>query len=149
MATIGSESRGVAAAGTGEVSLLRLYVLRGLYAFIVVGLGVMIWPTLLSHGPAWPLMNSVVSAMLGAVSLLALIGIFQPLRMLPLLFFELVWKALWLLLVALPLWAGDGIDPRTMQTVVDCLVGVVLVPIAMPWGYFFRRYLTGPGERWH
>ncbi|HEX9931297.1 MAG TPA: hypothetical protein VGB08_00465 [Allosphingosinicella sp.] len=132
----------------GDVSLLRLYVLRALYAFIVVGLALVIWPTLLGHRADWPLMNSVVSAMLGGVSLLALIGIFQPLRMLPLLLFELVWKALWLLLVGLPLWSAGAIDPRTMATVVDCLVGVVLVPIAMPWGYFFRRYLRGPGERW-
>ena len=141
-------STGRAAAAAAEVSLLRLYVLRALYAFIVVGLALMIWPTLVSHGPDWPLMNSVVGAMLGAVSLLALIGIRHPLAMLPLLLFELVWKALWLLLVALPLWSAGQLDARAMQTVVDCLVGVVLVPLAMPWGYFVRRFVRSPGERW-
>lgn len=146
--TDSDRSRGAPEPAAPQVSLLRLYVLRALYAFIVVGLGLMIWPTLVSHGGEWPLMNSVVSAMLGAVSLLALLGIRYPLAMLPVLLFELVWKALWLLLVALPLWSAGQLDERTMQTVVDCLVGVVLVPLAMPWGYFVRRFAKAPADRW-
>lgn len=69
-------------------------------------------------------MNSVVAAMLGGLSLLAVLGLRYPLQMLPILLFELAWKAIWLTMVALPLWTAGQLDARTTSTVVDCL---------MPW----------------
>ena len=140
------------AAGKGlpmtEVSLFRLYVLRATYLLIAGGLAAMIWPRLISHNAAWPLMDSVVAALLGGVSLMALLGLRYPLQMLPILIFELVWKLIWLVAVALPLWSAGQIDPRTMQTVTDCLFGVVLVPIVLPWRYVIARFVKQPGERW-
>ena len=131
-----------------EISLFRLYVLRATYLFIVVGLGVTIWPSVLSHTPEWPLMSSVVSCLLAGVSILAAVGIFYPLQMLPVLFFELIGKSIWLVAVALPLWSAGAMDARTSSTVVDCLVGVVLVPIVIPWGFVVARYLRTPRARW-
>ena len=40
-------------------------------------------------------MGSVVGSVLGAMSLLVLLGIRYPLKMLPFLFFELLWKVMW------------------------------------------------------
>ena len=133
----------------GEISLLRLYVLRAMYAIVIVGLGAVVWPTYLSRAPELPLFNGVARTMLAAFSILCLLGLRYPLRMLPVLLWELLWKAMWLVMIALPLWADGRLDERTAQTVVDCLVGVVLVPLAMPWGYVWRRYFRRPGDRWH
>lgn len=132
----------------GEVSLLRLYVLRAMYAIVIVGLGAVVWPTYLTRAPDLPLFNGVALTMLAAFSILCLLGLRYPLRMLPVLLWELLWKAMWLVMIALPLWADGRLDERTAQTVVDCLVGVVLVPLAMPWGYVWRRYFRRPGDRW-
>ena len=71
----------------GEVSLARLHVLRAAYLFIVVGLGAMIVPELVDHGP---MARGVIASLLGAVWLLAFLGLRYPLRMLPLLMFEFV-----------------------------------------------------------
>lgn len=131
-----------------EVSTFRLYVLRGLYALIAVGLGVTIWPGLISPPANLSHMAGVVRSVLGAVSLLALLGIRYPLRMLPLLFFELVWKTIWVLVFGLPLAIGDQLDANTRETLHACLMGLVLVPLALPWGYVFRHYLKEPGDRW-
>ena len=62
----------------GEVSTLRLYVLRAGYLLIVVGLAAMIWPGIVSHSDDVPHMNTAVRSLLGGVSLLALIGIRYP-----------------------------------------------------------------------
>jgi hypothetical protein len=131
-----------------EVSVFRLYLLRAMYLLIAVGLGITIWPGTLSPPDNLSHMASVVRSVLGAVSLLALLGLRYPLKMLPLLFFELVWKSIWVLVFGLPLWRSDRLDANTEETLRACLMGVVLVPLAMHWGYVFTHYLRRPGDRW-
>ena len=40
-----------------ELPLWRLYGLRAMYLVMAVGLGLVIWPLIISHRPEWPLMN--------------------------------------------------------------------------------------------
>jgi hypothetical protein len=130
-----------------EVSLFRLYVLRAGYLLIAVGLATTIWPIVINHSPQWPLMNGVACSLLAAVSVLAAVGIRYPLQMLPILLFELVWKSIWLIAVALPLWSANQIDARTWGTVQDCLFGAILIPL-IPWRYVISHYVTKPGDPW-
>jgi hypothetical protein len=130
-----------------EISLVRLYALRAVYLFVAVGIALTIWPLLIAHKPGWPLMNGVVCSLLGAVSVLAALGIRYPLRMLPVLLFEILWKAIWLVAVALPLWRSDALDSATMETVRDCVPVAILI-VVLPWRYVFARYLKSPGDRW-
>ncbi|HEX8573992.1 MAG TPA: hypothetical protein VF759_14705 [Allosphingosinicella sp.] len=130
-----------------EIGLIRLYALRAVYLFVALGIAVTIWPLLIAHEPGWPLMNGVVCSLLAAVSLLALLGIRYPLQMLPVLLFELLWKAIWLVAVALPLWRSDSLDAATMSTVRDCAPAAILL-LVIPWRYVFAHYLRKPGERW-
>ena len=133
---------------TPDVSTPRLYVLRGMYLFMAVGLGIVIWPGIISPPPDLSHMASVVRSVLGAVSLLALLGLRYPLQMIPLLLFELIWKSIWVLVFGLPLWLGQQLDPATSESLFACGMGIVLVPLALPWGYVWRRYLRAPGDRW-
>ena len=130
-----------------EVSLFRLYVLRAGYLLIAVGLATTIWPIVINHSPQWPLMNGVACSLLAAVSVLAAVGIRYRLQMLPILLFELVWKTIWLIAVALPLWSANQIDARTWGTVQDCLFGAILIPL-IPWRYVISHYVTKPGDPW-
>lgn len=130
------------------VSVFRLYLLRATYLFIVVGLGFLIWPGLLSAPKDQGHMQGVVRSLLAAVSLLAVVGLRYPLKMLPLLLFELLWKAIWLLVIGLPLWSAGAFDAGTRQTWNDCLVGVVLFVLVIPWRYVFESYVRAPGDRW-
>ena len=129
------------------VSLWRLYALRAAYLFIAVGLGLQIWPGLLHHTQPWELMQGVVTAVLAAVSLLALLGLRYPLQMLPLLAFEILWKSIWLITVARPLWAAGTMDPDTTATAFACLLGLIF-PFVMPWRYMLANYLLKPADRW-
>src|SRR5688572_26264721 len=78
-----------------EVSTVRLYLLRAMYTFMFVGLAIFKWPGILNPPPALSNSGTVVGSVLGAISLLAVLGIRYPVKMLPLLFFELLWKVIW------------------------------------------------------
>jgi hypothetical protein len=131
-----------------DVSIFRLYTLRVMYLVIVLGLAATIWPRLVQQPADWPLMNSVVISVLAAVSLLALLGLRYPVQLIPILLFELLWKSIWLLAVALPRHLGDGLDAAQRQTVFECTLGVVLVPLALPWRYVIDHYVRRRGDRW-
>ena len=130
-----------------EVSTFRLYLSRAGYLFIAVGLAIFELPALL-HPEKLSRLDSVIVSVLGAFALLAVVGIRYPLKMLPLLFFEFLWKAIWLLAFGLPLLLSGGLDPNTTETLTACLMGVVLVPLVTPWGYVLEHYLRAPGARW-
>jgi hypothetical protein len=131
-----------------EVSTFRLYLMRGTYLLIAVGLGSMIWPGIIHHAKPWGHMQGVANALMAALSALALVGVRYPLQMLPLLLFELVWKAIWVLAIGLPLWSANQLDPDTRETMTNCLMGLVLCPLVIPWRYVFTNYLMKAGDRW-
>jgi hypothetical protein len=47
---------------------------------------------------------------------------------------------------------SGGLEPNVSfggtETLVNCLLGIVLVPLVVPWGYVFKHYLKEPGDRW-
>jgi len=129
------------------VSLTRLYMLRTVYLIIAIGLGLVIWPGVIHHDKPWDLMQGFVNCMLAAFGLLCALGIRYPLQMLPVLLWELTWKSLWLIVVALPAWRAGPLDQPMLENLFA--VGlVVIIPIAMPWGYLVEKYLKQPGDRW-
>jgi hypothetical protein len=131
----------------GELSTWRLYLLRAAYLLIAAGLGVVVWPGLIGHADGWGLPHSIIMSMLGALGALALLGLRYPLAMLPLLFFELAWKVIWLVRIGLPMWLQHRMDPGAAETARECLM-VVVVALAIPWDYVFDRYVRRRGDRW-
>lgn len=131
--------------GVHEVSLFRLYVLRATYLLLVIGLGAMIVPDVISH----PVVSrGVIPSLLAAVWLLAFFGLKYPLQMLPLLLFEFVWKSLWALAYGLPQWITGQAPPTFADDAFSIGLGVVLMPLVIPWGYVYRRYIKQSGARW-
>jgi hypothetical protein len=143
MASVAMENPGAVAAE--GVSRFRLYVLRAAYALLIVGLGGLIVPQIVSH----PITDrGVIAALLGGIWLLAFIGLLQPLRMLPLLLFEFTWKLIWVAAYGLPQWAAGQLTPVTSEDLTNTLVGVVLMPLVIPWPYVWRHYVKQPVARW-
>ena len=131
-----------------EVSIFRLYLLRAMYLLIAAGMGLTIWPLIVSPPEMAADSKTVVRAFLGALTLLCVLGIRYPLRMLPLLIFELLWKTIWVVAFALPLWLTDSLDANGQETLFACMMGVILVPLVLPWGYLYRHYVKAPGDAW-
>ena len=130
-----------------EVSVLRLYVMRVGYLVLFVGLGSSIWPGLI-HPEGWTSSRAAASCLLASLSLLAGLGLRYPLQMLPLLLFELTWKAIWLLAIGLPHWLAHDMDPDTQRMAITCLAAMIIVPLLIPWPYVFTNYVKKPGDRW-
>ena len=130
-----------------EVPVWRLYVLRAAYLVLAVGLGLTVGPKILLGVPASSLAQGVVRAMLAALALLSVLGLRYPLQMLPLIFFELAWKTIWLGVVAYPAWATGRMTADTLQMTREC-IGIVVVPLLIPWGYVASHYIRRRGDRW-
>ena len=129
------------------VSTTRLYVLRILYLMIFLFITTSIWPQF-QHSASWSLMSGVARCTLAALAPLALLGIHQPLKMLPVLLFELLWKATWLVMIGLPLRSAHHLDADSAETFKACAFGVVICLAAIPWGYVYRSYFKEKGDRW-
>lgn len=129
------------------LSPFRLNLLRLGYAIIGLGLCATIWPAILDPAHHWAPMNGVVTSMLGALGLLALLGLRHPLAMLPLMLFELGWKIIWLLRIALPLYASDQLDGANLENALICLPILAFIPI-IPWRHVWHHYVIGRAEAW-
>ena len=124
-----------------EVSKLKLFFLRAMYLLITVGLVLTIWPEIIVPTQRLANEETVIQSLLGALALLAALGIRYPLKMLPILIFEFIWKLIWVFSFALPTWLNHGLDTYAKETLFACLIGVVLIPIIMPWHYVYTHYI--------
>ena len=128
-----------------EVSLARIYVLRATYLLLVIGLGGMIVPDVVSH----PVISrGVIPSLLGAVWVLAFVGLKHPLEMLPLLMFEFAWKSIWMVAYGLPQWSAGQLPLTFAEDSFNIGLGVILMPLVIPWGYVYRHYVRQSGARW-
>ena len=129
-----------------QLPLWRVNLLRVGYLVLGGGLAVYKWPLFFNHEP-WSLAEGTVQCLLVAMSVLALLGLRYPLRMLPILLFEVGWKALWLGIVALPLWSNGRLEGAFL-TETNKVLWVVIVAAVIPWRYAFSQFLLATGDPW-
>jgi hypothetical protein len=135
-------------AATSELSLLRLYVLRAAYLFISIGMGSQVWPIAISHTNQLANTHGPRFALLAGLSAMALIGLRYPVKMLPLLLFEVTWKLIYLAAFALPLWSAHDIGEASAGNISAVFWGVLVVIPMIPWRYVFGQYALNRGDRW-
>ena len=71
-----------------------------------------------------------------------------PSRMPPLLMFEFAWKSIWMVAYGLPQWSAGQLPPTFAEDFFNIGLGVILMPLVIPWGYVYRHYVKQPGARW-
>ena len=132
-----------------SLSTSRLNLMRIGYLVMAVGLALVKWPLFFQDGGvgSLPVFEGVVAALLTAMSLLAVLGLRHPVRMLPLLVFESLWKLIWLGVVGVPhLMAGD--TDAQMSSMLFSMSFVVIILAVTPWGYVWMQYVRAPGAPW-
>lgn len=136
-----------AGAAPPGVSVLRINLLRACYALMAFGLAAYIWPDVLQHTDAFAVKFGIRVSLLAGLGATAALGIRYPLRMLPLLIFELAWKTIYLTAFALPLYLSHRLDAATVENVNACLMVVIFIPV-IPWRHVVSTYLVARSERW-
>jgi len=132
---------------TPEVSLFRLYTLRVAYFVMAAGLGVYIWPLVIRHTNELAITKGAQLALLAGLGATAALGLRYPVKMVPILLFEMVWKAIYLIAFALPLWSAHQINEAVAEDIKAVLMVVIFIPL-IPWRYLFAQYVMKRGDRW-
>ena len=130
--------------GEHEVSLARLYLMRAVALLGVWGL----LPTIRSLFEHDQLARGVHNALIAGLWLMTFFAFRYPLKMVPVLLFELVWKTVWLLEFGLPQWWFGGGSPRLNEDLWSIGAFPIVVALVIPWGYVWRHYVQAPAERW-
>jgi hypothetical protein len=133
--------------GPESLPVYRLNMMRVGYLVMGLGLALVKWPLFFQGVHRLPVFEGVVAVLLTAMSLLALLGLRYPVRLLPLLLFESAWKIIWLAAVALPHLVADDMDSATRE-VLFSFFPIVIILAVIPWGYTWNRYVKAPGDRW-
>ena len=134
-------------AADAEVPLFRLYKLRVCYLILAVGLGTYIWPSVIHHTNQLAITKGPLLALLAGLGATAILGLRYPVQMIPLLLFELIWKTVYLIAFALPLWSAHQITATAAEDIKACLMVVILLPL-IPWRYVLTHYIVQRGARW-
>jgi hypothetical protein len=134
-----------------EMPRWRIHVLRAIYAIFVIPALIMVplgsgpLSKLILHGPAE---RGMINGIQAGLFVMCAIGLRYPLKMLPILLFEVVWKLIWLLAYGLPQYLS-GV--RSEQWGVDIILiggASILGVLIIPWSHVREQYFRAPAEPW-
>lgn len=123
------------------VARIKIYLLRLLFILMLVFLGKDSWTYIFTHKGTWDPAEAMNWCIWASFSALSVLGLIHPLKMLPLIMLEILYKTIWLILVAYPLWAADQLWGSPAEGMVFAFLLLPLPIIAMPWKYAFRKYV--------
>jgi len=127
-----------------QVRSIHIYLLRLVYFLMFFVLGKDVWTKIFTHLGPWESVNAMVWCVWAAFAAMAGLGLFHPLKMLPILLLEIFYKVLWLFIVAYPLWTADKLTGSPAEDMTSAFLWVLLPVCVIPWGYVFSSYFTRP-----
>jgi hypothetical protein len=125
---------------------INIYLLRLVFTLMFFVLGKGTWTHIFSHRGSWEPDDAVAWCVWTAFATLAGLGIFRPLKMLPILLLEIFYKVLWLIIVAYPLWVTGTLSGSPAEGTTSAFSWVILPIVAVPWGYVLVNYLYKPAK---
>lgn len=120
---------------------INIFMLRLLFLLVVVFVASDTWSAIFTHEGPWDHVRAAAVCMWASYSILSVFGLINPLRWLPIVMFEIVYKLTWLIIVAYPLWSTNQLVGSPAEEMTYAFMWVLLPIVAMPWGYAFRTYM--------
>lgn len=123
------------------VAKYKIYLLRLLFLLTILFVGKASWTHLLTYEGPWDPLHAMAFCVWAAYSTLSIFGLVKPLKWLPIVFFQIFYKGLWLLVLAYPLWMQNQLAGSPAEDLTYTFLWVVLPLVALPWKYAFRKYI--------
>jgi hypothetical protein len=122
---------------------VKIYILKLFFALMFLFVAKDAWTVLITHKGDWNPEIAVAWCAMAAYSTLSILGVFHTLKMLPIMLFMFMYKGLWLLFVAYPLWTEDRLAGSEASGWAQVFI-IVLIPVLFtPWNYVFKTYILG------
>lgn len=125
---------------------VQVWGLRVFYLLMAVFVATDAWNELLTHRGPWQPMSAIAYCVWATYPTLAVLGLFHPLRMLPIMLFTIGYKSLWFVFIAYPLWSAGALAGSSAEGITNAFLGLPLLMLVVPWGYVWRTYFL-PASR--
>ena len=126
---------------SNKVPNWRNHVLRGLFFLNFISLFFDNWTQVLFGELTVEVYPAVAVSFWAAFSLLNGIGIINPLRFIPILLLQLLYKAAWLIGSYWPAYRSGITSEGQAEFFWICMAGVGLNLVIIPWKYTFNTYI--------
>jgi hypothetical protein len=123
---------------------VNIYLLRLLYFLMLIFVARDSWTAIVTHQGPWNHLEALAYSVWAAYSTLSILGMINPLKMLPIIMFEIFYKSIWLIVVAYPLWSTHKLAGSPAEAMTYLFLWLPLPLLAMPWAYAFRTYFSFP-----
>ncbi|MEA3060661.1 MAG: hypothetical protein QOJ94_442 [Sphingomonadales bacterium] len=132
--------------GDREVSRARLYLLRATCILFFIAGPFIALPDVIHPDPN---VRGVMSSLVASFWVMSILGLRDPLKIMPIFLFEFVWKSIWLIAFGLPRWLSGSNAPHLRDDLTSIGTFPFLLALIIPWGYVWRRYVRPAfaGER--
>ncbi|GEM_PF-1405383 len=121
----------------------RLHLMRLLFFVNFIGLVGDSWSSILFPHDQLDALSGVAMSFWAGFSVLNLLGVRFPLKLLPILLLQLLYKAAWILGTYLPARNHGLLNEEYQSFFWICIAGIVLNLLIIPWPYFYRNFLQG------
>ena len=130
---------------SSEVSPARLKLLRATFLLCAIAGFLLVLPGVIRPDVA---VRGMQESMIAGLWVTGFLGLRYPVRMVPLLLFAFASATVWLFSYGLQQWLAGAAMPNLRSDLLAIGGGAILFALAIPWGHVWRRYVTGPSERW-
>ena len=124
-----------------KVPAWRMHLLRGLFLLNFISLALDNWSAVLFPEEQLDTLTGVTISFWAAFSLLNLWGIRFPLKFIPILILQLLYKAAWILGTYLPARRVSNLNEDLEAFLWVCIAGIALNLLILPWRFVYREYL--------
>ena len=122
---------------------IQIYILKLFFLLMFVFAAKDAWTELITHKGDWNPEIAVAWCSIAAYTTLSGLGIFNTLKMLPIMLFMIFYKGLWLFFVAYPLWKNGTLVNSEAQDWTQIFILIIIPIIVMPWKYIFKTFVLG------
>jgi len=127
---------------------VRMGWLKGMYIYTIVGaggfgLGIVVIPEVMKSVCRWPVTDPIAFGIIGSVyvafGILSILGLRSPLKFVPVLLFQLCYKSVWFIGVALPLLVTAQFPTYAILLAIILATYIIGDIIAIPFSYVFAK----------